>query len=166
MQLIVLVVLVVIGVLLLQRLIAHPPSQLAKSMKKIAWAVAIVAVLLLLATGRLNVVLAAMGVTVAYLFRVLPIILSHAPSLHRLWQLFNQTKSQSSQQSQGQQPFHTTGKMTVAEAYQVLGLQPNASEDQIVAAHRKLMQKNHPDRGGSDYLAAKINLAKKTLINK
>jgi curved DNA-binding protein CbpA len=55
--------------------------------------------------------------------------------------------------------------MSRAEALDVLGLKPNASKQEIIDAHRKLISKLHPDRGGSDYLAAQINLAKKTLIN-
>ena len=55
--------------------------------------------------------------------------------------------------------------MSLDEARQILEVEADATREDIIQAHRRLMQKMHPDRGGSTFLAAKINQAKKTLLN-
>eukprot|EP00252_Welwitschia_mirabilis_P021187 TRINITY_DN5356_c0_g1_i1.p1 TRINITY_DN5356_c0_g1~~TRINITY_DN5356_c0_g1_i1.p1 ORF type:complete len:113 (+),score=12.10 TRINITY_DN5356_c0_g1_i1:109-447(+) len=56
--------------------------------------------------------------------------------------------------------------MTRREAALILGVRESTPPDKVKEAHRRVMVANHPDAGGSDYLASKINEAKDTLLGK
>lgn len=64
------------------------------------------------------------------------------------------------------QETNASASMTREEALQILGLTADASAEDIIEAHRRLIQKLHPDRGGSAYLASKINQAKDILLGR
>lgn len=59
---------------------------------------------------------------------------------------------------------HPAG-LGLSEAYQMLGLQPGASREEIQAAYRRLIQRLHPDHGGSAYLASCLNRARELLLD-
>jgi len=55
--------------------------------------------------------------------------------------------------------------MSRDEALRILGLNDGATKEDIIAAYRKQIKKNHPDLGGSDWVTSRINKAKETLLN-
>ena len=64
----------------------------------------------------------------------------------------------------GPPPGAASDGMSEEEARAVLGVAPDATREEIIEAHRRLIQRLHPDRGGSDYLAAQLNTAKDLLL--
>lgn len=64
------------------------------------------------------------------------------------------------------QPQKMAAAMSEEEARHILGLSQDATEEEIIEAHRRLISRLHPDRGGSPYLAAKINQAKEILLKR
>lgn len=120
---------------------------------------------LLVATGRLHVV----GGLIAAL----------VPFAHRgwrafqLWLLWRRIRNAGTDGGAGshqqdahdaQNPPPHSGGMRLEEARDVLNVPADAGRDEIVKAHRRLIQKVHPDHGGSDELAARVNEAKEVLL--
>lgn len=147
----------------LRKLRKAPPAVKARWRRHALFAGALALLIFMGSAGWLGGMLALLGVSAAFLLRLLPSLLQNAPYLQQIWMAWQRAQ----QGRTGQQaPRQGSGAMTREQAYEVLGLPPGASDKEIIDAHRRLMQKIHPDRGGSDYLAAQINLAKKTLLGK
>ena len=115
---------------------------------------------LLAATGRLHWLAAVGAALLPFLRRSLGLV-RYLPFLGRLFARYRRQRG-GQEQARGA----GTGAMTREQALAVLGLDPNPTRREIVDAHRRLMTKIHPDKGGSTYLAQQLNEAKRVLLHK
>lgn len=126
-------------------------------------AVALVAGLATLAaTGRLHWI-AAVGAALLPFLRRAGSLLRFVPLFRGLFGAY-QSYGQSSAGGGGGRA--GSGEMSPEQAREILGVGPDADRDAIIAAHRRLMQKLHPDRGGSTFLAQQLNEAKTILLKR
>ena len=162
-----LLLVLVLAFFAIRAFIKAPPQRATHYIRLALYGVGTVMVLFLALTGRLNWLTALLSIVAAAGARLLPLLIKHAPNLHKIWALIWQIKQQSTKHRYDTHGRNASkhGGMDREQAYSILGIKPGASKQEIIDAHRKLMQKMHPDRGGSNYLAGQINKAKKTLLD-
>jgi len=148
---------VVFGAIYLVRWFLKTPAEtVAANIRKSLWLFVGLGLILLAVSGKLNIIFAFIG-------SAIPLIIKHGPNILRVLGI---VKSIQSAKANNQAPATpAVQKMTSKDALDILGLTPNASKKEIIEAHKRLMQKNHPDKGGSAHLATQINQAKKTLLD-
>jgi len=156
--------LVVVGIIWWLKIFFSKKSSQRQLYIKQSFAAFIVLIIVLLSlTGRLHWLLAVIAGAVAFVMRFLPVLLRYIPQIQKLIQFFYQSRHSTNQsKSTAQKPTN----LTKEQACDILGVSLTATKQEIIDAHRKLIFKNHPDRGGSDYLAAQINQAKETLLQR
>lgn len=153
-----LLILWLLGILIVALTVRHLLKRAPKNGKPFLLRLVVVLVILIAAAmamrGLWPVAMSLLGGLLVYGRPVL-----QAFGLWRQWQFLNQRR----QQQQTQAPPRDT-KMSVELACQILELDAQHSKHDILAAHKKMMAKNHPDKGGSTYLASQINQARDVLL--
>ena len=153
-------ILAAVGFIVLMRLLwlSKRPST-SSTVILIAALCLVVGLAILAATGRMHWIAAVGAATLPFLRRGMS-LLRFLPIFRSLFGAYQQYGKQSG----GGSGAASGSSMSLDEAREILGLEPNPSRDDIIEAHRRLMQKVHPDRGGSTYLAQQLNEAKRVLL--
>ncbi|HEY8568839.1 molecular chaperone DnaJ [Microbulbifer sp.] len=173
------ILLIAVGIfawLAIQKFKYSPPEQRRKLIFQWVLIALALGAVLLAVTGRLHWVGAAIAVVLPLLNRlwrtfgrhlpwIAPLIAKHAQARAEKQKADN-GKSQNESEARGDHRTTTSREpeLTVEEARKILSVSAHASREEIIGAHRKLIQKFHPDRGGNDYLASRINAAKALLL--
>jgi len=128
-------------------------SKKIKSKPKFLFLIVLIGVLYLIAIGKAHWI-SAVVVALIPVIKKLFIIFRYLPIIKRFT---------SGYQNRNQQK--KSYEMSRKEAADILGISENSSKQEIIFAHKKEMQKHHPDKGGSKDMASKINAAKDILLS-
>ncbi len=175
------ILLIAVGIfawLAIQQFKYSPPERRRKLLVQYVLIALAVAAVLLAVTGRLHWVGAAVAVVLPLINRlwrtfgrhlpwIAPLIAKHAQAKAEKERAEKEKASRANGESQNaeSQPHRAhEPQLTIEEARKILSVPAHATRDEIIGAHRKLIQKFHPDRGGNDYLASRINAAKALLL--
>lgn len=139
---------------------ALDPEKKKAATWKIVLGVAGALLLFMVLTGRVHVLTAAVAAMLP-LLRKLPMLARFLPQIRGL---FSEARADDGGSGERQHASPPVSQMTEREACEILNVEPGCPREDVITAHRRLMQKIHPDRGGNDYLAAKVNEAKSVLL--
>lgn len=139
---------------------------IAENKFKVIGGVVAIVILLLVVTGKLPALAALAAPIAAFGRRLWSLrgLLSMFPQLRQILGLGAGAGAGAAHANQ-QRPARNE-PMTVRRAAEILGVDENATPAEVRAAHRKLMGKMHPDKDGTDYLAALVNEARDFLISR
>lgn len=144
------------------------PVQKRKALWRMGTGIFLGILVLLVVTGKMHWIGAALGALIPFMRNAYGLISQVLP----YWiQRKNAQQNDTQKSADSDSPKHPLVPMPIQEALDVLGLSGDISKNEITEsmvqdAHRRLIQKLHPDRGGNDYLAAKINQARDLLLEK
>lgn len=156
-QSILLLAIVVLAIWTYKRWSAMEETERKRLGKKYVFWGLITILLAMVLTGKTHWLFAVFAAFLALFQRVMQVI--------QYWPLFKRFFGQpGSSNNQKQNTAPNNQSMTRSQAADLLGIKESATKEEVIAAHRRLMQKVHPDRGGSDALAAQINEAKKVML--
>ena len=152
---------IVVAIYWLKRWQNLPEKERAKAGKQyVLWGLAAVMLGMVLA-GRAHWLMGVLAGLMAVAGRVAQVA-QYVPLFKKIYDDVNAGQGQNQSGSQGHNAARSA--MTRQEAADILGVHIDADADEVRLAHKKLMQKIHPDRGGSDALAKQINQAKDVLL--
>jgi hypothetical protein len=148
------IIVIAVVIVVIRHIRRQPPQQRPRIILKYGLYLLAIIMLGLVVSGKVHWIAAAVAALLPAVQKLFYTAIRFLPFLHH-WQ---KNKRQQHADNSG-------GKMTLEQAKGVFGLTTIDNVEQVTKRHRELMQKMHPDRGGSDYLAAQINQAKDILID-
>ncbi len=142
---------------------ADNPKNTGSPLVKAAIVVLALTLLLLVVTGRTHWLGAALAGAIPFLRRAAGLV-RFAPALAQVWQQLRKRGSNQHHERATGNKSPASVDLTVTQARALLDVTADATPEEIIKAHRRLIARNHPDKGGSTYIAAQLNAAKELLL--